>query len=70
MKYAGLTNEPATRKAGHGNPSDWSQQRFSTEAEARKWEKHMVAKPGYKGGPGGKGWRYGYTYTITPYTVE
>ena len=70
MKYVGLTDDPETRKEEHGNPSDWWQRRFNTEKEARDWESEMLAKPGYKGGPGGKGWRYGYTYTITSTTKE
>ena len=43
--------------------------RFTSETEARKWEKEMLAK-GYEGGTGGEGWRYGYTYTITASTKE
>ena len=53
MKYVGLTDDPASRKHEHGNPSDWWQKWFSTEKEARDWEKEMLSKPGYKGGTGG-----------------
>ena len=70
MKYVGLTDDPETRKEEHGNPSDWWQRGFNTEKEARDWEREMRAKPGHKGGLGGKGWRYGYTYTITSTTKE
>ena len=70
MKYVGLTDDPQSRKAAHGNPSDWWQRSFSTERDARQWEKEMLAKPGYIGGTGGEGWRYGYTYTITSSTRE
>lgn len=70
MKYVGLTDSPESRKAAHGNPSDWSQRRFEREKDARQWEKDMLAKPGYKGGTGGEGWRYGYIYTITRSTKE
>lgn len=70
MKYVGLTNDPETRKKAHGSPSDWSQTSFSTENEARRWEKNMLDKDGYTDGTGGKGWRYGYTYTITSSTKE
>ena len=70
MTYVGLTDDPATRKIEHGNPTDWSQRSFSRESEARDWEKGMLARTGYKGGTGGKGWKYGYTYTITPQTKE
>lgn len=71
MKYVGLTNNLKERKQGHGNPKDFRLIRiFKNKQAARKWEKLMLAKPGYKGGPGGKGWRYGYTYTITKDTVE
>lgn len=30
----------------------------------------MLSKPGYNGGTGGAGWKYGYTYTITSSTIE
>lgn len=70
MKYVGLTDDPVTRKQQHGNPTDWWQRSFSTEKEARDWEKSMLSQPGYKGNPGGAGWRYGYTYTITSTTRE
>ena len=69
MKYVGLTDFPNKRREEHGNPSDWQQRIFSTESEARAWEKAMLAL-GYKGGPGGEGWKYGYTYTITNSTRE
>jgi hypothetical protein len=58
--YVGLTDEPDRRKREHGNPSDWRQCAFSSEAQARAWEKRMLAQ-GYRGVPGGDGWRYGYT---------
>lgn len=70
MKYVGLTDHPDARKVAHGNPSDWWQPQFTNEQAARQWEKNMLAKPGYKGGEGGEGWRYGYTYTITSSTRE
>ena len=70
MKYVGLTDYPLTRKEAHGDPSDWWQRTFDTEKEAREWEKKMLAKAGYKGGTGGEGWKYGYTYTITSKTRE
>jgi len=68
MKYVGLTGNPQQRREDHGNPADWWQRSFDTESEARTWEKEMLAKPGYTGGPGGEGWEYGYTYTITSST--
>jgi len=70
MKYVGLTDNPSRRRQEHGNPSDWWQRIFVTEREARTWEKEMLEKPGYIGGPGGNGWKYGYTYTITSSTKE
>lgn len=51
MKYLGLTDNPEERKAAHGNPSDWWQRSFTAESEARRWEKDMLARPGYKAGP-------------------
>ena len=70
MKYAGLTDDPKNRKQEHGNPYDWTQQAFDSEIEARQWEKVMLSNPAYKVSTGGKGWRYGYTYTISTITVE
>lgn len=70
MKYVGLTDDPDKRREEHGNPEDWWQRTFSTEKEARDWEEDMLSRPGYKGGTGGEGWRYGYTYTITGRTRE
>lgn len=70
MKYAGLTDDPETRKKAHGNPSDWWQRSFATEKEAREWEKEMTSKQGYKGDTGGKGWKYGYTYTVNKDTKQ
>ncbi len=68
-KYAGLTNDIERRKGEHGNPSDWEYQKFSSEKEARDWEKSKLSS-GYRGGTGGEGWRYGYEYTITNSTKE
>ena len=70
MKYVGLTNDPQERKEAHGNPGDWQQRTFYSEGEARLWEKGMLAMSGFTGGPGGKGWKYGYIYTITTSTVQ
>jgi len=70
--YVGLTDDPERRRREHGNPSDWQQTlvAFATEAAARAWEAQYVEKPGYQGGPGGSGWRYGYWYTITATTRQ
>jgi hypothetical protein len=71
MKYVGLTDDPILRKSEHGDPRDWTQVAFSSESEALKWEKEMLAKPGYEGGLNdGRGWRFGYTYTISGATRE
>jgi predicted GIY-YIG superfamily endonuclease len=65
MRYVGLTNDHKRRKEEHGNPKDFRVLRtFKTEKEAREWEKQMLGK-GYKGDTGGKGWRYGYTFSKT-----
>jgi hypothetical protein len=69
MKYAGLTDDPKARKEAHGNPVDWNQHPFDSEKEARDWEKIMLEN-GYQGGTAGKGWKYGYTYTITKSTKQ
>lgn len=68
--YVGLTDDPDRRRQEHGNPPDWEQSEFQTEAQARAWEGRYVGKTGYQGGPGGPGWRYGYWYWITPKTTE
>jgi len=68
--YVGLTNEPDRRRIEHGNPADWKQTRFNSETEARAWEANYIGKPGYQGGSGGAGWRFGYWYTITSQTKE
>lgn len=71
MKYVGLTDDPILRKEAHGNPKDWKQFSFSSESEALKWEKETLAKPGHEGGLNdGRGWRYGYIYTISGATFE
>ncbi|HEX9341149.1 MAG TPA: hypothetical protein VF992_08280 [Thermoplasmata archaeon] len=67
--YAGLTDDPQQRAREHGMPRDWQQRVFTTEKEARAWEKDKLAH-GCVGGPGGAGWRWGYTYTITTETKE
>ncbi|MFH1653524.1 MAG: hypothetical protein ABIE74_05665 [Pseudomonadota bacterium] len=70
MMYVGLTNDPDQRKIQHGNPSDWKVYGpFSSEIAARIWEKDAISK-GYQGGPGGEGWKWGYTYTITGSTRQ
>jgi hypothetical protein len=43
-RYAGLTDDPERRKKEHGNPTDWRQRSFSTESEARDWEKDMLSR--------------------------
>jgi hypothetical protein len=68
-KYVGLTDDLARRQREHGNPIDWKQFQFTSESEARTWEQRMLAT-GFRGGPGGQGWHYGYTYTITAQTTQ
>ena len=65
MRYVGLTDDLEQRKRQHGKPPGFRRVRtFRTEKAAREWEKKMLKK-GYKGGTGGEGWKYGYTYTVT-----
>jgi hypothetical protein len=68
-RYVGLTDDPERRRQEHGNPADWKQLTFDSEAAARLWEETLL-NGGYRGGTGGAGWRYGYTYTITPTTRQ
>jgi len=64
MRYAGLTDEPARRKREHGNPRNFRvMQQFTSEAAARQWERRMLAH-GYEEDTSGKGWKYGYTFSI------
>lgn len=70
MRYVGLTDDPAARRAAHGNPTDWCEHRFETERAAREWEEDMLSRPGYTGGPAGKGWHFGYIYTIRRNTIQ
>ncbi len=71
MTYVGLTDDPKTRKAAHGNPSTWKiVKTFTSEKVARIWEKAQAARMGYTGGGGGEGWKNGYTYTITISTKQ
>jgi len=70
MRYAGLSDAPDRRKKEHGNPPDFRVvHTFRVEKEAREWERQMLAQ-GYAGDTGGAGWRYGYTYSVTPDTQE
>ena len=65
MKNVGLTDDPVRRKKEHGEPADFKIiQKFSSESDARKWERILIAQ-GYNGDTGGAGWRYGYTYSKT-----
>jgi hypothetical protein len=70
MKYIGLTDDPNRRRQDHGNPYDWWECSFTSEDEARAWEKDMLSNPDHTGIPGGEGWRFGYIYTITPSTNQ
>ncbi|MBN2426068.1 MAG: hypothetical protein JXR46_16845 [Calditrichaceae bacterium] len=64
MKYAGLTDDPATRKAAHGYPQDWKIYKFCRESDARQWVKEMLSMPGYIGKENERGWKFGYTFSI------
>lgn len=48
----GITENPKTRKSGHGNPKKWFQWRANTEGVVRKLEKDFLKK-GMKGATGG-----------------
>jgi hypothetical protein len=64
MEYVGLTDDPPRRKQEHGNPVDFRVVReFTSETAARLWEKDMIAT-GYVGDTGGKGWKFGYTFSL------
>jgi hypothetical protein len=38
-------------------------QQFTSELAARQWESRMLAR-GYEEDTSGKGWKYGYTFSI------
>ena len=64
MRYAGLSDEPKRRQREHGNPRDFRViQQFSSETAGRRWVSRMLAK-GYEEDTIGKGWKYGYTFSI------
>ena len=64
MRYSGLSDEPKRIKAERGNPSDFRViQQFTSETAARQWEKRMLNQ-GYEKDTSGKGWKYGYTFSI------
>jgi hypothetical protein len=69
-RFVGLTDDPARRQEDHNNPKDWKQRTFVTEDEARRWQKELLENPEFETGAGDRGWRYGYTYTIRPWTHE
>ncbi|KAA6461255.1 hypothetical protein DYQ86_13535 [Acidobacteria bacterium AB60] len=69
-RFVGLTDDPARREQDHNNPKDWKQRTFATEDEARRWMKELLEDPEFETGAGDRGWRYGYTYTIRPWTRE
>ncbi len=57
-----LTDDPAGVRRSAGQPLDWFQVEFRTEAEASAWERAMV-------GTGAtsvlrEGWRFGCTFSI------
>jgi len=64
MRYAGLSDEPKRIKAERGNPKDFRViQQFTSESAARQWERRMLNQ-GYDVATSGKGWKYGYTFSI------
>ena len=64
MRYAGLSDDPKIRKRERGNPSDFRvMQQFTSEKSARQWVSRMLAQD-YQEDKSGKGWKYGYTYSI------
>ena len=50
----GVTDDPATRRTQHGNPSTWYHWDADTQQIARNVEAYFIAK-GMKGGIGGSG---------------
>jgi hypothetical protein len=64
MKYSGLSDDPKSIKSARGNPGDFRViQQFTSESSARDWERRMLNQ-GYEKETSGKGWKYGYTFSI------
>ncbi len=64
MRYSGLSDDPKRIKVERGNPIDFRvMQQFTSEASARQWERRMLNQ-GYEKDTSGKGWKYGYTFSI------
>jgi len=64
MRYAGLTDEPERRKRERENPRDFRvMQQFTSETSAWQWVRRMLNQ-GYEQDTSGKGWKYGYTFSI------
>jgi len=64
MRYSGLSDDPKSIKVARGNPSDFRIiQQFTSETSARDWERRMLNQ-GYEKDTSGKGWKYGYTFSI------
>ena len=65
VKYEKITDEPERKKRENGNPRDFRvMQQFTCETSARQWERRMLAH-GYEQDTSGKGWKYGYTFSIS-----
>ena len=65
MRYAGFADEPVKIKQERGNPSDFRvMQQFTSETAAKQWKSRMLAQGGYEEDNRGKGWKYGYTFSI------
>ena len=64
MRYAGLSDDPKRIKQEYGNPYDFRIiQQFTSELAGRRWKSRMLAK-GCEEDTIGKGWKYGYTFSI------
>jgi len=72
MIFVGLTDNPMCSRLDHGKPADWSQQRFSDQAEARQWLAMMVDREGYTTSDAldDEHWQFGYTCTVSLGTKE
>jgi hypothetical protein len=70
VQYVGLTDDPQRVWQEHGCPADWQTYGpFTTERHAKAWEAYVL-KTGCKGGSAGAGWKYGYSYLVSPFTGE
>jgi len=67
-RFVELTDDPAP--AGSRPQQSQGLEATHTEQEARRWMKELPENPEFETDAGDRGWRYGHTATIKPWTRE